>query len=46
MYFVSPEATQAIEPFVVNDSNRSTDIRERVISNPQTFGLSENFVSA
>lgn len=46
MYFVSPDTANAIEPFVVNDYNRSVDIREVVISNPQTFGLSEDFVSA
>jgi isopenicillin N synthase-like dioxygenase len=44
MYFVSPDTTSAIEPFVVNDSNRMTDIRDLVIKNPQTFGLSEDFV--
>jgi isopenicillin N synthase-like dioxygenase len=45
MYFVSPDTDGPIEPFVVNDYNRGTDIRERVINNPQTFGLSEDFVS-
>jgi isopenicillin N synthase-like dioxygenase len=46
MYFVSPDTENAIEPFVVNDYNRSMDIRDRVLNNPQTFGLSEDFVSA
>lgn len=46
MYFVSPDTAKAIEPFVVNDYNRSMDIRDRVLNNPQTFGLSEDFVSA
>jgi len=45
MYFVSPDADGPIEPFVVNDYNRGTDIRESVINNPQTFGLPEDFVS-
>jgi isopenicillin N synthase-like dioxygenase len=47
MYFVSPDATTTIEPFVVNDYNRTVDIRELVIQNPQTaFGLSEEFISS
>lgn len=44
MYFVSPDPTWAIEPFLVNDSNRDADIRQLVIANPQTFGLAEDFV--
>lgn len=46
MYFVSPDTANFIEPFVVNDYNRSMDIRDRVLNKPQTFGLSEDFVSA
>jgi isopenicillin N synthase-like dioxygenase len=44
MYFVSPDPSWAIEPFVANESNRGTDIRQLVIGNPQTFGLAEDFV--
>lgn len=44
MYFVSPDPSWAIEPFLVNDTNRDADIRELVIANPQTFGLAEDFV--
>lgn len=44
MYFVSPDPTWAIEPFLVNDTNRDADIRRLVIANPQTFGLAEDFV--
>lgn len=45
MYFVSPDPSWAIEPFVVNDGNKSTDIRRLVLGNPQTFGLAADFVS-
>jgi isopenicillin N synthase-like dioxygenase len=45
MYFVSPDADGPIEPYVVNDYNRDTDIQKRVKDNPQTFGLSEDFVA-
>lgn len=46
MYFVSPDAQGPIEPFVANDYNSGADIRSLVISNPQIFGLSEDFVTA
>lgn len=46
MYFVSPDTTRLIEPYVRNESNADVDIRALVISNPQTFGLSEDFVTA
>jgi len=46
MYFVSPDTDGPIEPFVRNESNADVDIRALVISNPQTFGLSEDFVTA
>jgi isopenicillin N synthase-like dioxygenase len=47
MYFVSPEATGRIEPFVRNDYNAEMDIQRLVVDNPQTyFGLSQDFVSA
>lgn len=46
MYFVSPNLESPIEPFVVNDYNRSMDIRQLVADNPQTyFGLAANFVT-
>ncbi|MGH3415912.1 MAG: 2OG-Fe(II) oxygenase family protein, partial [Actinocrinis sp.] len=46
MYFVSPDAEFAVEPFVTNEFNEGTDIRELVVSNPQNyFGLSEDFVT-
>lgn len=46
MYFVSPDTDSSIEPFVVNDYNRVTDIRQLVISNPENhFGLAPDFVS-
>lgn len=44
MYFVSPDASTPITPFVVNDHNRGIDIRDRVINNPQAFGLAEDFI--
>jgi len=45
MYFVSPNADAEIQPFVVNDSNRDTDIRKLVLENPESyFGLSKDFV--
>lgn len=46
MYFVSPDVTEPIAPYVVNEVNEGTDIRQAVIDNPQTFGLSEDFVPA
>lgn len=47
MYFVCPDATNTIEPFLVNDFNRELDIQRLVIENPQLhFGLSEDFVSS
>jgi isopenicillin N synthase-like dioxygenase len=46
MYFVSPDATNAIEPFVANDFNGAKSIRDAVIKNPQTFGLSEDFLTS
>lgn len=46
IYFVSPDADGAIEPFVRNEVNEGVDIRALVIDNPQTFGLSEDFVTA
>jgi isopenicillin N synthase-like dioxygenase len=46
MYFVSPDTESPIEPFVVTDYNRMTDIRQLVISNPENhFGLAPDFVS-
>lgn len=45
MYFVSPDVAEPIEPFLANDYNRDFDIRARVISNPQQFGLSPDFVT-
>ncbi|HEU5332363.1 MAG TPA: 2OG-Fe(II) oxygenase family protein [Actinocrinis sp.] len=46
MYFVSPEATNPIEPFVAGE-HTAEDIQRLVIENPQMhFGLSEDFVSA
>lgn len=46
MYFVSPEVDSPIEPFVVNDFNRSMDIRQLVVDNPQShFGLTADFVA-
>jgi isopenicillin N synthase-like dioxygenase len=45
MYFVSPNADAEIEPFVVNDFNRTTNIRELVLNNPEAyFGLAKDFV--
>lgn len=45
MYFVSPDVDSPIEPFVVNDYNRSMDIRRLVVDNPQNhFGLTADFV--
>jgi isopenicillin N synthase-like dioxygenase len=44
MYFVSPDPSWAIEPFLANETNRDADIRQLVIANPQTFGLAEDFV--
>lgn len=44
MYFVSPDAEHAIEPYVRNDVNRNVDIQELVVDNPQTFGLAEQFI--
>lgn len=45
MYFVSPDADREIEPFVVNDYNRTTNIRELVLNNPEAyFGLAKDFV--
>ncbi len=47
MYFVSPDTTSPIEPFIVNDYNRGTDIQKMILDNPQDyFGLSEDFVEA
>lgn len=46
MYFVSPDTDSTVEPFVVNDYNRSIDIRQLVISNPENhFGLAPDFVA-
>lgn len=46
MYFVSPDVDSPIEPFVVNDFNRSMDIRRLVVNNPQNhFGLTADFVA-
>lgn len=46
MYFVSPDVDSPIEPFVVNDYNRSMDIRRMVVENPQNhFGLASDFVA-
>jgi len=45
MYFVSPDADREIEPFVVNDYNRTTNIQELVLNNPEAyFGLAKDFV--
>jgi isopenicillin N synthase-like dioxygenase len=45
MYFVSPDTTSPIEPFIVNDYNRGTDIQKMILDNPQDyFGLTEDFV--
>lgn len=45
MYFVSPNADREIEPFVVNDYNRTTNIQELVLNNPEAyFGLAKDFV--
>jgi isopenicillin N synthase-like dioxygenase len=44
MYFVSPDPTGPIEPFLRNASNRDADIRALVIDNPQSFGLADDFV--
>jgi hypothetical protein len=39
--------TSPIEPFIVNDYNRGTDIQKMILDNPQDyFGLSEDFVEA
>jgi isopenicillin N synthase-like dioxygenase len=45
MYFVSPDVTGPVAPFVTNDHNRAVDIRGLVLSNPRKFGLSEEFMS-
>lgn len=45
MYFVSPDVDSPIKPFIVNDYNRSMDIRRAVVDNPQLhFGLTSDFV--
>lgn len=46
MYFVSPDVEAPIKPYLVNDYNRSLDIRQLVVDNPQShFGLTADFVS-
>ena len=46
MYFVSPDADSPIKPFVVNDFNRSMDIRRLIVDNPHShFGLTADFVA-
>jgi isopenicillin N synthase-like dioxygenase len=44
MFFVCPETSSTIHPFVLNDTNRDCDIRELVVNNPQMFGLAEDFL--
>lgn len=46
MYFVSPDPSWPIEPFLRNETNRDADIRQLVIGNPQTFGLADDFVTS
>lgn len=46
MYFVSPEATRPIEPFVSGARYTAEDIQRLVVDNPQTqFGLAADFVA-
>lgn len=46
MYFVSPDVSGPVEAFRITDQNRDLDIRQRIIDNPQTFGLSQEFLAA
>ena len=45
MYFSCPNIDDQVAPFVVNDSNRDTDIRQLVLSSTDMFGLVDNFVA-
>ena len=45
MYFSCPNVDNAIRPFVVNDTNRDTDIKELVLASTDMFGLPANIVA-
>jgi isopenicillin N synthase-like dioxygenase len=38
LYFVNPEISQKLDPWILNDSNRGIDIIERAIAAPKQFG--------
>jgi len=44
MYFVSPEVTGPVTPYKITDHNRGMNIRDRIVNNPQRFGLSGDFI--
>jgi isopenicillin N synthase-like dioxygenase len=39
MYFVNPEITHKLEPWIRNETNKGIDIVERAINAPKEFGL-------
>jgi isopenicillin N synthase-like dioxygenase len=39
MYFVNPEITHKLDPWIRNDTNKGVDIVERAINAPKEFGL-------
>lgn len=46
MYFVSPDPSHEIQPYIANNENMGTDIRELSLTNPRAFGLPPDFLTA